>query len=96
MPVMVRTFNIPRWMGPFLILAALALIPFALVLAFSLGALAVGLLAVRTLLPGSARPASGRVFQGPPKASSQRLDSSHHPVRVLDAEYEVKETHEKE
>jgi hypothetical protein len=95
MPVMVRSYNLPRWLGPLVGLAVLALIPFALMVALALAGLSLGVLVIRSLLPSSGR--EKRVLRGPGSSrSSQHLNSTHPSTQVLDAEYEVKETHEKE
>jgi len=84
MSVTVRTFRLPGWAAFLLVLAALALIPVALVLAVGVGALAlvggvVGALVgpKRSEIPPPNRRGSGQI----PERSGQ----------VLEAEYEVKD-----
>jgi hypothetical protein len=84
----IREAHLPRWMVPVLVLAALALIPFALMLALGLAAVAVGLTALRILLP-PAKPPEREILK--PRASS-----SLKPGSVIDADYEVKDENEKE
>jgi hypothetical protein len=90
MRVQVQSFQMPRWVIPVLVLAALALIPFALALALVAGGIALTAAVVRALLPPSTpssplhtrSEANGRVFD--------RGNSS-----VIDADYEVKDENEK-
>ena len=88
---MVRSFNTPKWIGPLLLLAALALIPFALLLALSFAALAAGFFMVRTLiLPHRSQKLRGRPAPDIPQRS---LNVSS---QILEAEFEVKDAHEKD
>lgn len=85
----VRTFAMPRWIGPLLALAAIVLLPFALMLALGLAALALGALVFRALMfPTDKRPDSPSIDT----SRSPALGSNDSPI--LDAEYEVKEEDE--
>jgi hypothetical protein len=77
-------------MGPLMVLAALALIPFALMLALSLAAFAAGFILLRAFFPSSKRSELGSHSFAVKKPHVIEARS-----QVLDAEYEVKETHEK-
>ncbi len=85
----VRSYQLPRWMVPVLVLAALALIPFALMLALGLAAAAVGLSVFRAFLPAGNRPMDPEILN-PPARTSLKSGS------VIDADYEVKDENEKE
>ncbi len=85
----VRSYQAPRWMAPILILAALALVPFALMLALGLAAAAIGISAFRLFLPAAGRSENPATFGSPP----------HHSLKsgsVIDADYEIKDENEKE
>ncbi len=84
----VRSYQLPRWMVPVLALAALALIPFALMLALGVAALAVGVSVLRAFLP------SGRVGGSPTLGKAK--GGSLKPGSVIDVDYEVKDENEKE
>jgi len=85
----VHSYQTPRWIVPILILAALALIPFALVLALGLAAAAIGVSAFRLFLPVAGRPESPGTLGAPPPTS---LKSGS----VIDADYKIKDENEKE
>jgi hypothetical protein len=85
----VRSHQLPRWMVPVLALAALALIPFALMLALGLAAAAVSLSVFRAFLPTGNRPKDSKTLDPPARIS---LKSGS----VIDADYEVKDENEKE
>ncbi len=95
MPVMVRAYNLPRWLGPLVGLAVIALIPFAVMLALALAGLSLGYLVIRSLLPSPGNPKTAFPVTGS-NDPSQRLHSAHPSPQVLDAEFKVKETHEKD
>jgi hypothetical protein len=78
-------------MGPLLLLAALTLIPFVLMLALSLAAVAAGMILAQTLISG----ARNHELRGRIPANIHQRSIGDSP-QVLDAEYEVKDTHEKE
>ena len=84
-----RSYQAPRWVAPILILAALALIPFALMLALGLAAAAIGVSTFRSLLPAADRPENPETLGARP----------HHSLRsgsAIDADYEIKDENEKE
>ena len=80
----VRSFRVPGWLGPLLVLAALALIPVALLLAVFAGVAALGVSVARALLSQAPPAEKGR---GPALGSG--------PGEVIEADYEVKDEHEK-
>jgi hypothetical protein len=86
----VRSFQAPRWLGPILILIALALIPFLLTLALGLLALGIGASVIKALLPPSH-----------PKNDHERIFAAHRQFgkksdpSAIDAEYEVKDADKK-
>lgn len=84
-----HSYQLPRWMVPVLALAALALIPFALMLALGVAVLAIGVSVLRAFLPSS--PGLGK---------AKNLESPQHvplkPGSIIDADYEVKDENEKE
>ncbi len=91
MKVQVRMFRGPGWIVPALVLIALALLPFALMLAAGLAFLAVGAAALSALLPGARRPLPENDYS----PRSRKLKSGPE-AGVIDADYEVvKEDHEK-
>lgn len=91
MQIHVRTTRFPGWVVPVLALIALALLPFALALAFLVGALALGAGLLRfLLLPPSSGSSVNPSFKRP--SSNDRLADP----TAIDAEFEVKETHEKD
>ena len=81
-----QTFQVPRWLGPVLILAALALIPFALMIGLALMAVVLGVTALRLLL---SQPSPPIFQQGRDPVSSKRKMDAGSPA--IDAEYEVKD-----
>jgi hypothetical protein len=86
----VRSFQVPRWLSPLLVLLALAFIPIALMFAVALGVLAVGTTVIRAFLPSSQ----------PPSVSHQHsvfssLESKKSDLSAIDVEYEIKDPHEK-
>lgn len=92
MKVQVRRFRAPGWIVPVLVLIALALLPFALMLAAGLVLLAVGAAALNALLPGGKRSFPENDYSSPPPKLKSGPESG-----VIDADYEVvKEDHEKE
>ena len=85
--VQMQTFQAPRWLGPILVLIALALIPFALMIGLALMATVLGLTALRLFLPSPPRP----IFeQGRDPGAGGRKVESGSPV--IDADYEVKDS----
>ena len=85
MKVVVRSFQGPRWIAPLLILAVLALVPFALMLALGLAVLGLGVMALRTMLPGPGPEEGPMPLRVDPKAG--KLDSQN----AIEADYEVKD-----
>jgi hypothetical protein len=77
-------------MGPLLLLAALTLIPFVLMLALSLAAVAAGMILARALI----HPARNHVLGGRTSTNIHQRPIGV-PPRILDVEYEVKDNHEK-
>jgi hypothetical protein len=90
MQIHVRSAQLPRWVVPLLILAALALIPFALMLGLALAAVAIGASALRLLLPSPGRP-EAQSADFPFSQVHQRFSDPS----AIDAEYEVKDSDEK-
>jgi len=84
MPMMVRTFRLPGWATFLLVLAALALIPVALVLAVGVGALALVGGVVGALVGPKRR-------EIPPPHRMDPGQIPEHSGQVLEAEYEVKD-----
>ncbi len=78
----VRSFQVPRWLAPLLVLLALALIPIALMVAVSFAALALGTTVVRAFLPSSSRP---------PIVQSRTVEAKGSNLEAIDAEYEIKD-----
>lgn len=78
----VRSFQVPQWLSPLLVLLALALIPVALVVAVGFGVLAVGAIVVKAFLPSSPCP---------PIMSSRSVFSEPTDHSAIDAEYEIKD-----
>jgi hypothetical protein len=91
MQIHVRSTRFPGWLVPALALFALALLPIAIALAFLVGALALGAGLVRFLL---FPPASGTSA----KPSFRRSSSNERLAdpSAIDADFEVKEVHEKD
>jgi len=92
----VRTFRVPGWVTPLLVLLALAMIPVAMALALGLLALVLGAGLVRALFPpaGSSLPRE----EGPPgREVSGSLDGEVPPGDgpVIDVEYEARDEEEK-
>ena len=88
--VHVRSYALPRWVIPVVFLAALALIPFALMLALGLGVLALGASVVLPLLfPSKPVKDPGRFGE---RGRSLR-DAGLSPA--IDADYEVKDENAK-
>jgi hypothetical protein len=86
----VRSFQVPRWLAPLLVLVALAFIPIALMFAVALGVLAVGTTMIRAFLPSSqSTPVSHQ------RSVFSSLESKKSDVSAIDVEYEVKDSHEK-
>jgi hypothetical protein len=85
MKVHFQTFQAPRWAGPVVLLLILALIPFALMLAALLAAVAVGYSVVRFLSPSGRTPLENR------SPGSRGLDSAAPGGTVIDADYEIKD-----
>ena len=86
----VQTFRAPRWLGPVLVLIAMALLPFALMLGLAVMALVSGASVLRLLLP----PVGKWAMQGRQDSTSGRsIIEPGSPA--IDAEYEVKDDHEK-
>lgn len=91
MQIHVRSTRFPGWLVPALALFALALLPFAIALAFLVGALALGAGLVRFLLfPSASRTSADRTLRSP--SSKERLADPS----AIDADFEVKEVHEKD
>ena len=90
MQIHVRSVQMPRWVVPLLILAALALIPFALMLGLALAAVVIGASALRLLLPSPGRLET-RSTDFPFSGINKRFSDPS----VIDAEYEVKDSDEK-
>ena len=90
MQIHVRSAQLPRWVAPLLILAALALIPFALMLGLAVAAVAIGGLALRALLPSA-----GKSDAGSSSFPFSRADKRFSDPSAIDAEYEVKDSDEK-
>jgi hypothetical protein len=90
MRVVVQSFQAPRWIVPVLILVALALIPFALMLAVTLLGVAVAATAFRALL--SPAPEANPKNHSFPKGQLAELNPGS---KVIDAEYEAKDQDEK-
>jgi hypothetical protein len=90
MQIHVRSVPLPRWLAPLLILAALALIPFALMLGLVLAAVVIGASALRLLLPSPVKPGADS-FEFPFSRNEKKI-SDH---SAIDAEYEVRDPHEK-
>jgi uncharacterized protein (DUF58 family) len=89
MRMVMHSFQAPRWVAPLLVLIAVALIPFALILALALAGLALGVSALRFFLSGAAPVDSGPVLRR--DSSSQRISDSS----VIDADFEVKNESDK-
>ena len=87
MRVQVQTLRAPRWLGPLLVLMALAILPFALMVGLAVMSLVVGASLLRLLLPS---PEKRTLENRMPAAGRAVADSS-----AIDAEYEVKDDHEK-
>jgi len=85
----VRSFQVPRWLAPLLVLLALAFIPIALMFAVALGVLAMGTTVIRAFLPSSQPSVSHQssVFSS--------LESKKSDLSAIDVEYEVKDSNEK-
>ena len=78
----VRSFQVPRWLAPLLVLLALALIPLALMVAVGFAALALGATVVRAFLSSSSRP---------PIVQSHSVEAKGVSHEAIDAEYEIKD-----
>ncbi len=91
MRMVIRSWNAPAWMGPLLVLAVLALIPVAFMLAISLAVLGSGFLIFRSLLAPS-QPKQG----APSFLNVKKSKMIGRTPQVYDAQFDVKETHEKE
>ncbi len=90
MQIHVRSAQVPRFLVPLLALAALALIPFALVLALVLAAAAIGVSALRLLLPSP-----GKLEAGQPRTPFSRAEKRFSDPSAIDAEFVVKDSDEK-
>ena len=82
----VRSFRLPPWLAPLLILAALALIPFALMLAFAVAGVAVLAGAARLFLPAP----QGSSPKKPPFSSGESHKKFSEPS-AIDVEYEARD-----
>ena len=82
----VRSFQVPRWLTPLLVLLALAFIPIALMFAVALGVLAVGTTVIRAFLPSSQPSSVSHV-----RSVFNSLESKKSDVSAIDVEYEVKD-----
>jgi hypothetical protein len=84
MRMVMHSFQAPRWVAPLLVIIAIALIPFALILALVLAGLAVGFSVLRLFL-------SGHGTEDPEIRFGQNGDSRRIPDdTVIDADFEVK------
>lgn len=90
MQIHVRSIQAPRFLVPLLILAALALIPFALMLGLGLAAVAIGVSALRILLPSPEK-----LEVGSAKTAFSRVEKRFSDPSAIDAEYEIKDSDEK-
>lgn len=91
MRIHVSSTQFPGWVVPVLLLIALALLPFAIALGLLVGVLALGAGLVRVLLfPAPAENQDKPSLRRPP--SNERLADPS----AIDAEFEVKESHEKD
>ena len=90
MRVQVQSFRGPRWLGPLLVLIALALLPFALMLGLAVMALVIGASVVRLFLPMPGNKAMENQTSAVPGRRVSDSSSS-----AIDAEYEVKDENEK-
>lgn len=91
MAFQVRSYGVPEWVVLLMFLAALALLPFAFLLALGVGALALVASVARAILAGPPRgPEGGRVIG---RDGSPRGDAG---PPILDADFEVKDGHEKD
>ena len=91
MQIHVRSTPFPGWVVPVLALIALALLPFAIALGLLVGGLALGAGLVRVLLfPASPKGTARPDLRG--ASSKERLADPS----AIDAEFEVKEVHEKD
>lgn len=86
----VRSYALPSWVVPVAFLAALALIPFALMLALGLAAVAIGTSVVFALLPPAKAPQDRRPF-----GETGRLKGDAGSRPAIDADYEVKDENAK-
>lgn len=82
----VRSFKVPGWLAPLLLLLALALIPLFLVAGVAVAALAVGATIVRAFLPSSSQPRVSNLHSVFKSVESKKSD-----VSAIDVEYEVKD-----
>jgi hypothetical protein len=89
MKMEVRTFRVPGWLMPVLLLAALALVPFALMLALAVACAAIGISLLRSFLP----PGDASVTT--PPAFDRKDARGFFEKPAIDAEYVVKEKNEK-
>jgi hypothetical protein len=80
----VKSFQVPVWLAPVMVLFALAFIPVALMLAVALGVLAVGTTVIRAFLPSSQTSAS-------PQSVFSPRESKKSDVQAIDVEYEIKD-----
>ena len=85
-----QTFQAPRWLGPILVLIALALIPIAMMVGLTVLAVVLGFAALRVFLPTPSRSTFSN--PGSMNANNRKIQS---PSTVIDAEYEVKESNAK-
>ena len=82
----VKSFKVPGWLAPLLLLLALALIPLFLVAGVAVAALAVGTTVVRAFLPSSSQPQVSNLHSVFKSVESKKSD-----VSAIDVEYEVKD-----
>ncbi len=82
----VRSFHVPRWLGPVIVLAAILAIPFMLTVTIGLIALVVGATIVKALLPASKLVDEHKKIFETQYSSRKKIDPS-----AIDAEYEVKD-----
>ncbi|HVZ81847.1 MAG TPA: hypothetical protein VHE12_13755 [bacterium] len=87
----VHSMRFSGWIVPILALLALALLPFAIALGLLVGALALGVGLVRVLMFPSPEGTPGKPTLRRPSSHERLADPS-----AIDAEFEVKEDHEKD
>jgi len=87
----IRSFRAPGWLGPVLLLLALAILPFALILGLVVTGIVLGASVMKALVPFPAEEKLEGRTEVVPKQERLSADSE-----IIDADYEIKDENEKD